>query len=106
MTAVNSRWVDCAALLRRGSGASILIKLMMAVNDLALADDALGSWNKEQPDLRKNRQAGARMYFVRLQMAHLVEAMTAVEEFKKDPSLMNALSKMRYANSGSLQQAG
>jgi hypothetical protein len=81
------------ALLRRGKSSTTLVKLMMACNDLTLANDALGMWKKEDGRQRLSRQRGAQMYFVRLQIGHLVEALKIVEEFRKDPELMRLLQR-------------
>ena len=89
----NVRIMDCRALLERGKSATILIRLMMALNDLSLADDGLHVWSQEPSRLRKERQVGARMYFVRLQFSHLVEGLTIVEDFKADNALMTELSR-------------
>ena len=67
-------------LLARGQSAATVVKLMMACNDLSLANQALADWKKEQPNLRKSRQSGAQMYFVRLQIGHLYEGLKVIEE--------------------------
>jgi hypothetical protein len=55
----------------RGQSAETVVKLMMACNDISSADPALSAWREEQPNLKKSRQAGAGMYFVMMQLAHL-----------------------------------
>lgn len=61
----------------------LVVKLMMACNDMQLANEALSSWKENQPRNRQCRQAGAKMYFARLQMAHLHEALKIIEEIRK-----------------------
>jgi hypothetical protein len=49
----------------------VLGRLMMAVNDIGVCNDGLGAWMGEQKDaIRKERQQGARMYFVRMLISH------------------------------------
>ena len=75
-------------LLARGQSAATVVKLMMACNDLSLADQALDDWKQEQPNARKPRQVGAGMYFVRTQLSHLYEGLKVIEEIRNTPALM------------------
>lgn len=84
--------VDFDELLRRESTAPIVVKLMMACNDLSLANEALVRWQEEQPRMQKHRELGARMYFVRIELSHLLEGLKVVEEIRKSPELMALLS--------------
>ncbi|MDQ7837126.1 MAG: hypothetical protein RDU59_01345 [Thermodesulfobacteriota bacterium] len=61
---------------------------MMACNDMSLANQGLTEWKKEQPKMKKSRQLGAGMYFVRTQLAHLHEGLKVIEEIRADPTLM------------------
>jgi len=60
---------------------------MMACNDLSLANQALSEWKIDQPSNKKARQAGAGMYFVRTELAHLYEALDIIEEIRNDAAL-------------------
>jgi hypothetical protein len=88
MTRTLTRQVDFRTLTSRGPSASTIIRLMMACNDLSLANQALTEWKQEQRGERKSRQQGAGLYFVRMQMAHLHEGMKVIQDIKKDPILM------------------
>jgi hypothetical protein len=74
-------------------GASTVIKLMMACNDLSLANDAQGAWRDEQSPMRKSRSKGAQMYFLRLQVSHLNEALKIIKELHDDASLMKIVEQ-------------
>jgi len=87
MNRTYTRIVDYQRLSDRREGAGIVVRLMMACNDMQLANEALSSWTGEQPRKRQHRQNGARMYFVRLQMAHLYEALKIVDEIRKHTGL-------------------
>src|SRR5262249_16427195 len=67
----SSRPVGMAKLERPGPLGPVLIRLMMAINDLTFASDALGIWNREVSVTRRRTKAAARGYFLRLQVAHL-----------------------------------
>jgi len=69
----------------------ILLRLMLASNDITIANDCWKEWHGEYGDSNKNRQPGAKMYFVRLLLAHLHEAMKIIRDIKKTPKLMEAV---------------
>ncbi|OHC75224.1 MAG: hypothetical protein A3G18_06595 [Rhodospirillales bacterium RIFCSPLOWO2_12_FULL_58_28] len=87
MTRTTTRYVDFQRLAQQGKSASTVIKLMMACNDMQIANEALAEWKKEQPRHRKDREIGTRMYFVRLQMSHLYEALKIIKQIHTDESL-------------------
>ncbi|MCX7143738.1 MAG: hypothetical protein NT123_22380 [Proteobacteria bacterium] len=89
MTRTITRTVNFEQLESRGQSAATVIKLMMACNDLQLANESLSEWKKEQSMARKPRQSGAGMYFVRLQIAHLFEGLKVIAEIKNDPALLS-----------------
>jgi hypothetical protein len=70
MTRTSSRFIDPARLKARGETGVVLVRLMMACNDMTLANESLAEWKPEQPRDRAYRQLGAMRYFVRLQMGH------------------------------------
>jgi hypothetical protein len=75
-----------------GQLAPTLVRLMMACNDLTLANDSLEAWHRDQTANREQRQVGAKMYFVRLQMAHLFEALSIIEHIRGAPKLSEAVA--------------
>jgi len=89
MSRTTTRYITFETLEMRGKSAITVVKLMMACNDLSLANQALAEWNKDQPRDRKSRQAGARMYFVRTQLAHLHEGLKVIKAIRDDSSLIN-----------------
>lgn len=56
---------------------------MMATNDLTLVEDAISNWANDEDSRRNGRRLSARMYFMRLQLAHLFEAVTLVKRVEK-----------------------
>lgn len=79
--------VDLSRLQRQGPDANLIIRLMRAADDIALANWGLRQFTEEQPRRLKHVQAGARRYFVRLQCGHLVEGMKLIKEIRNSPSL-------------------
>ena len=79
--------------LSHSGHSSIILRLMMAFNDIALANQSLAEWKREQPGIRKHLQMGARMYFVRLQCGHLNEAIEIIREVKNNGRLMVEVAK-------------
>ncbi len=88
MTYTRTRLVSYEELEKRGNSAAVVIKLMIAFNDLQLANESLQDWCQDQPRRRRARQKGAQMYFTRLQMAHFFEALEIIKEIRKDDDLM------------------
>lgn len=87
MTKTITRYVNFQTLLTRSPYAEIVVKLMMACNDLSLVNQALGDWKAEQPNNRKPRQVGAGMYFVRIELSHLYEGFKIIEEIRNNAVL-------------------
>lgn len=96
MRATQTFVVDLPRLRRQGTDSELVIRLMRAADDIALANWGLRHYSQDQPRLHKHVQAGARRYFVRMQCGHLVEALKLVEQmnrsrrvgFQKDGTLV------------------
>jgi hypothetical protein len=69
---------------------SILIRLMMALNDIAMANEGLAEWTSTTERKKLARQNGGRLYYGRMLMAHVYEALGIIKEIKGSPKL-NAL---------------
>ena len=74
-------------LLQKGDDAFTVVKLMMACNDMSLANQALADWKATTAKDRKDRKIAAGMYFVRLELSHLYEAVDLISAIEKTPSL-------------------
>jgi len=77
----------------KGELGVILGRLMVAMNDIGIANDGLGSWMKEQEGIKKYRQAGAKMYYIRILISHIFEALTVINKIKDTPELKAAVDK-------------
>ena len=78
-------------LASKGKLGSVLVRLMMVVNDMSLAMDAQRRWTEDAGKQRAHRERGAKIYFVRLQISHIFEAMKIIEEIRDDPDLMRVV---------------
>ncbi len=99
-----TRNVRLGAIADKGKLGSVLIRLMMVMNDMSLAMDGLGWWLNENEGHRQQREVGARIYFARLQLSHLYEGLKIVHEIEKDTDLQKvvdasgAFTRNCYAN--------
>jgi hypothetical protein len=66
---------------------SVLIRLLLAVNDIALAADANDVWAETTDSPRAHLKGRRRMYFMRLIMSHVHEALKIIDEIYKSPDL-------------------
>lgn len=87
MRATSTKIVSFDFLRQRGDEASIVVRLMMVANDLALANQASSFFLDDEPSISKHRNWGAKIYFLRLQLSHLWEGMRIIEEIHEHPSL-------------------
>src|ERR1035438_3780315 len=83
--------VDIRKLHRQGDEGVIVLRMMMACNDLTTANQALGACREDTSEKTDYIRRGAAMYFVRLQMAHLNEALKIVNEIRGYPSLLSMI---------------
>jgi hypothetical protein len=79
--------------LHNSAHGAIILRLMMAFNDISLANHGLAQYKQEQPRLRKHVQMGARLYFLRLQCGHMNEAMRVIREIRDDAALQAEVDK-------------
>lgn len=87
-----TRYTTFRRLKGTGEIASTILRLMMACNDLMLTDNSLATWKDEQRPQWKLRGVGAAMYFIRVQIAHLFEAFSIIEDISGSAKLTEALA--------------
>ena len=77
--------------------ASVVLRLMMAMNDIGIVNDALQQWFNTEDKKKKQRQDGGKLYYGRMQSAHIYEALLIIEEIENThhskPPLIVAMSK-------------
>lgn len=85
--------VSIEKLAKLGDLGAVMVRLMTAVQDFALANHAMETWKAEQNRRLQGRKLGARMYFLRLQMSHIYEAFAIIKEIKDSPALTATVDK-------------
>lgn len=60
----------------------------MALNDIAMANEGLGEWTFTQERRKLVRQNGGKLYYGRMLMAHVYEALSIIENIQKSPKHM------------------
>ena len=79
--------------LARATGASVVARLAMVCNDLAIANSSMGRYKDMKSKALNHVVQGARMYFVRVSCGHLNEGVQIIGEVRDHPSLANLLSR-------------
>jgi hypothetical protein len=79
--------IGTARLLADKEAASVVLRLMIALNDLAMANEGLGEWIATQERRKLARQNGGRLYYGRMLMAHVYEALSIIEDIQDSPKL-------------------
>ncbi len=91
MPRIQTKYVSIRQLASRPE-ASIIVRLMMACNDMLLANRSQGIYRGGLRPTEKHLAQGGLMYFVRLQMAHLHEGMKTLELLRTIPHFTTILS--------------
>jgi hypothetical protein len=72
--------------------ASVIIRLSMAMNDIGMANNGLGEWTARlRNPTKKARQSGGRLYYGRMLMSHVFEALDIIKEIRSNSKLMAAV---------------
>jgi hypothetical protein len=95
--------VRSAKLLQDEKLGSVLLRLMMAMNDIGVTNSSMVEWEKTQDPKKKARWRGGVLYFGRVQSAHLFEALTIIDEIKRDKDLMAAVDRADRATKKSFE---
>jgi hypothetical protein len=92
MAHIRTLLVDVRKLDRQGEEGAIVVSLMMACNDLTAANQALGACRDDSDEKTDYIRRGAAMYFIRLQMAHLHEALKIVKRINTHANLLSLIN--------------
>jgi hypothetical protein len=71
MCSTKTRLLDFDRIKLKGEDAHIVIKLMMACNDMSLANNSITLWRSDTYKELSDRQTEAGRYFIRIQLAQL-----------------------------------
>lgn len=88
-----TRSAKTSAITKHPELSNVLIRLMLSVNDIALASDANDEWASTTVQPRVYRKAAARMYFIRVLMGHVYEGLTIIEHISRVTALKAAVDR-------------
>jgi len=91
----NTRMVRTSRLAADPEIAAVVLRLMMAMNDIGVANDALQEWDQTKDRKKKGRQNGGKLYFGRMQMAHVHEGLLIVDDISKSATLKVAVDRCK-----------
>lgn len=93
MSRTHTLFIDLRKLRNSGKQAHIIIRLMMACNDIALANHCQSIFREDHTSFKSHIRKGALMYLIRLQCGHLNEAMEIINDIKNDQTLSDLIEK-------------
>ena len=64
---------------------------MMMINDLTLANEAVGDWSVTTDRKRQRRREAGELYHVRILMGHVYEALKLLQHIAADPEILDAV---------------
>ena len=67
--------------------APTLVRLIIAMNDVSTASYSIDQWADAKERKFQERKVGASLYFARMLLSHIYEALQIVAEISKDPSM-------------------
>jgi hypothetical protein len=71
----------------------LVTRLMMAANDISLANWSIERFKGDLPRMELHMRAGAIQYFVRLMCGHLNEAIRLIDAIQKERDLLNLIER-------------
>jgi hypothetical protein len=80
-------YVKASTIASHTEIASIMVRLMMSINDLSLANNSIGDWSEATDRKKLKRKTAATLYYVRILMGHLYESLKMIKHMAKDPKL-------------------
>jgi hypothetical protein len=91
MARTTTRIIDFDRFRMRRPSAAVIIKLMMAANDLSYANQSLREYKAAVERGDKNVRRNGGLYWVRLQLAHMSEVFSVIQEIRDDHVLMQVV---------------
>src|ERR1700693_3401315 len=74
--------------LATADGASVVIRLAMVCNDLAISNSAMGRFREIKSNALNHIRRGASLYFVRMSCGHIREGIKAIRDLRDHPALI------------------
>jgi hypothetical protein len=83
--------VSTRKIAAQGQLRSLLLRLMLVNNDLAILTDALDEWLDTEDRRKVPRKKAASLYFVRVLLGHVFEALEIIREIDGSPDFLAAV---------------
>ena len=99
----STRYVNFALLQARLPSSATVVKLMMACNDMALANQALGTWKSEFERTRGSRSWGASLWAIRAQISYMYEGLDIIKHILADEQLMQVVASCDHLTQQSFE---
>jgi hypothetical protein len=87
MARSTTRVIHTASLATDKELASLVLRLMMSVNDLTMAHNAMVNWASSEERRENRRKDGGLLYYGRMQSGHIYEALLITKKIAATPKL-------------------
>ena len=104
MSRTYTRSVDFWLFQARAPSSATVVKLMMACNDMSLANQSLARWKAEYQTKGTMRAWGACLYAIRAQFGHLYEGLDIIEAIRSDSQLLQIVDQCDRRTQESFQK--
>jgi hypothetical protein len=98
--------VQTRTIANQGELRFILMRLMLSVNDLAVCNHTLIEWQESADPKKVSRKNGGGMYFVRLIMSHVHEALRIVRAISQAARLRDAVYRCDRITIAAVRRGG
>jgi hypothetical protein len=80
--------------IAEGDFSSIIVRLMMAINDTTIVNVLLKDWCTNDERMHKWRRSNGRLFLAKLQMAYMFEAFDVIRDISKTGALVGHIEKL------------
>jgi hypothetical protein len=105
MSRTHTRYIDFWLLQARAPSSATVVKLMMACNDMSLANQTLARWKPEYQTSGSMRAWGACLYAIRAQFGHLYEGLNIIKAIRADSQLLQIVDQCDQRTQESFQKS-
>jgi hypothetical protein len=88
----SSTWyVKASTVASRSEIASIMVRLMMSINDLSLINNSIIEWSESTDRKKLKRKTNGTLYYVRILMGHVYEVLKMIKVISEYSQLRDAV---------------
>jgi hypothetical protein len=98
MARSTTRYISFETLRTRAPSSATVVTLMIACNDMSLANQTLGHWKEKYQTAKEDGAAyeqawGACLYAIRAQIGHLFEGLKIIDRIASDAMLLQIIDQ-------------